>query len=752
MYHLDFTGKFATNGGMGGVRPGFDPPGWGGVGAMPRMFGRYHVIDRLGEDALGMQFLARLEGPNGFQRWAALLSVHPRLASDPAFVHSFYEGARLAARVQHPNVATTFDVSEGDGVPWVALEYVHGEPVRDLIDRSIASGASVPWDVACRVVAEAALGIDAIVEQRNADVRAHGVVLPPIAPGRLVVTYDGKTKVTHGCLPLFSDAAALPYCSPERIRALLAHPASHEDDVRSDVFALGVILWEAVAGRRLFAGLNKEDTEERIKAHIVPPLRSLVRCPTKLDEIVHTALARYPAERFSNPRALARALETVIVSKGLVLTDDDVGTYLHGIFQDRFEERQRRLVTAANVTEVFRHEDVERALSLTKRSQAPNTSPDGSRSQGRMPVAERLPQTLPSAAMPAAAPVEGSGRLSSFPSTSAMRTVPAAAAVQRPRSFPSSSAMRTAPSVDASQRLSSFPSASAMRTVPSAVALPAPAAPPAPENVPADAQADLIDTAVFAHRMGPEPQVDDAPTVPRLTEDAMPPSSIPPQEPQLPPPPPPPPPGSAWAAVHGPPPVVVQRSGVGPWRWVLLATVLGGLASVVVWSLRARPELADNPAEVAAPTATPEPAPPATAPTSTAAASASAVASASASAGASIPTAVASAPETAPPPTAAPPHRHHHHTATGEEPAQVPAAPTAGEPTRTGLLTVVCMPACDDVLDGRRSLGPSPVFKVALPAGPHKLTLRRSDPTVEKVIEVNVVPDETTTVRPVLPD
>ena len=130
--------------------------------AYPRVLGRYHLLEELSENAIGVLHLARLEGPNGFQRWSAVRRVHPHLVEDPTFVRDFFEAARASASIRHPNVEATLDVGDTDGTLWVALEYLHGERVAHLVSRAEIAETGVAWDVACRIVGQAALGLDAI--------------------------------------------------------------------------------------------------------------------------------------------------------------------------------------------------------------------------------------------------------------------------------------------------------------------------------------------------------------------------------------------------------------------------------------------------------------------------------------------------------------------------------------------------------------------------------------------------------------
>lgn len=600
------------------------------------MVGRYHLLDELREDPLGTLHLARLEGPNGFQRWAAVRRLHPYLSRDAALVHAFYEGARMAARIQHANVATIFDVSEADTFPpWMAFEYAHGETVVDVLGRAIDTRHTVPWDIACKIVSDAAYGVEAIHDLTRGDPNGRQVPRGPITPDRLVVTYEGKTKIFEACTPTTEDTLALPYVAPEATKGVV-QPAA-------DVFALGVILWELVAGRRLFAGDTGAETAALLEAHVVPSLKDFVRCPTKLNEILQCSLTRDPGARFQSPRAFAKALHGVVVGKGLVLTDDEVARWLHGVFEDRFEERQERLLSAANVTEVYQRGEV----------RFPPLAPDTLRDLEQPVAGVQLPVTR----MVALEALEAED-----------------AALARPPFEPSFEDV--------------VPTRRAARSSAEHLAEPAdlwplpvlPLASATANKAPGDAGNVLVILGLLLLVAGV------AVIVGRTMRSRD------------------------EAALASQQPAVARRGDIA----VAPPSPPPGLGAV--------------PAVVTAASSTTE------------LAYASVIADAAAASPRAPRAALAglagrrAAPRS--PPSIAP--------ETGDSP---PAQPAASPPMLSGLLTVVCTPACDQVLDGSANLGPSPVFKVEVKAGRHRLKLRTMDPPVEKIVSINVAAQDTTVVK-----
>ncbi len=327
------------------------PVAWVGAARRPRLLGRYHVLDELGRNAVGPLYIARLEGPKGFQRWAAIRIVDKRHLTEAGYVQRFYERVREGAKLLHPNVAALFDADEDDGSPWVAMEYLHGERLEEMIERLEFADTPASWEIAARIISDAAEGLHALHNLRDKEGKPLGLLHGDLAPHSLVVTYEGKTKIkgafeprAHGVL----DPRKVPYAAPEQLFDGIV-------DARADVFALGVLLWELLAGRRLFGRATDAETRAMIEAGVIPPLAQFVaEVPVEVDELVRRSLTRSPAQRFASARELSRELESLLVSKGVVARDDDVGRYMRTLFADRFKEQESRLQAVSDVTEVFR--------------------------------------------------------------------------------------------------------------------------------------------------------------------------------------------------------------------------------------------------------------------------------------------------------------------------------------------------------------------------------------------------------------
>jgi len=779
----------------GKPRSNVPPPG------RPRLLGHYHVLDELGHNAVGPLYLARLEGPKGFQRWAAIRRVNRAHLVEPGYVQRFYELAREGAKLLHPNVTALFDAGEDDGAPWVAMEYLHGARVEDAIERLEMADTPVSWEIASRIIADAAEGLHAVHSLRDKENEPLGLLHGDLAPHSLAITYEGKTKIkgafeprAHGVL----DPRKTPYAAPEQLFDGVV-------DARADVFALGVLLWELLTGKRLFWRKSDDETRAMIEAGVVPPLAELVAdVPGELDALVRRALMRNPTQRFPSARELSRELESLLVAKGMVARDDDVGRYMRTLFADRYVEQESLLQAAADTTEVFRKSRstlpkpgppaaAASSASGSKIAALPDLSnthddehePDEETELMRSPIAEededRTTAERPIIAAPLAAPTERdvgppagiSGYTDELPSDSGP-TLPKRQALKLGDSDEIPTVTQTIP-LERS-RVSAPPPPPSRRPSPQdEPTLTAPAPTPAstgrplimPKELTSDA--DITESAIFVAPRLPSntPSPEPRPLPPRPMTPSF------PDRPLL----PATPPSGVGAAQPGfqtyapyPVPDAFRTTSRGPHaalttgplraiffpqdraKRVAIVSVVGFAGGAllfvlffVVWRL----------AQGATATSAPPPRGTTTMATTTTAAATTTVATAAPTQAptpsheAAVPTHTATTP--APPATPIatldltprPTTTRH---AIPHPPPPPPPAPASG---KTGFLTVMCKPvACDHVLDGSRDLGGTPLFRHEVSAGKHRLVLRVENPHAEKVVAVDVPEGENVTIRP----
>lgn len=305
-------------------------------------------------------YLARLQSQAGFEKWVAVKTIHPHIATSPKFVSMFMDEARLAARLDHPNLCTVFDFGEASGTYFIAMEYLHGESLGVVARRAWSMGLPMPLEYAARVIADAARGLHAAHELRLESGQTAGVVHRDVSPENIFVTYAGISKIVDFGVARSNTQASdrtatgelkgkVAYMSPEQIR-------ESRVDRRTDIWALGVVLWEVTVGRRLFRRQSDAATVLAVMRDTIPlPSRVRADYPELLEAIVMRALERDPTRRFQTALEFARALESYLSASGLPAGAGDVGEFMQTLFADQItmrDELLRRGVRTAPLEEL----------------------------------------------------------------------------------------------------------------------------------------------------------------------------------------------------------------------------------------------------------------------------------------------------------------------------------------------------------------------------------------------------------------
>ncbi|HQF25263.1 MAG TPA: protein kinase [Polyangiaceae bacterium] len=324
--------------------------------------GRYRVVDEIGVGGMASVHLARMDGAGGFQKWVAIKRIHPHLIEDEQFIHMFLDEARIAARISHPNVAQVFDLGVHENTYWIAMEYLHGEPLREVMRFNEEKALATNPDLAARIIADAAEGLHAAHELRGKDGEPLNLVHRDVSPHNLFLTYEGMVKVVDFGIAKVSGRLSstragtlkgkLAYMSPEQVRGSAI-------DRRTDIFALGVVLWEMTTGQRLFRMDSDLETLEKVQSCIVPP-PSNVRpdFPVELESVIMQALHKRREQRFQTARELSRALQQYLMRSGQFVGPEEVSAYVTGIFGDRIRKREAHLRWAAEVTQTISLQEV----------------------------------------------------------------------------------------------------------------------------------------------------------------------------------------------------------------------------------------------------------------------------------------------------------------------------------------------------------------------------------------------------------
>ena len=300
-------------------------------------FGKYRLIAELGHGGMAEVFLAIASGPAGFNKLLVIKQIRDQLADDPEFLAMFLDEARLAARLNHPNVVQTNEVGEDGRRYFIAMEYLEGQPLNRIAQR-LGKDGRFTLAMHVRVLIEALAGLHYAHELTDFDGTQLQVVHRDATPHNVFVTYAGQVKVVD-----FGIAKALGSSSETRagvLKGKISYMAPEQAlgervDRRADVFAVGMMLWEALAGRRPFKGQNDVVILQKLVAGDIPsPGTVREGIPDLLEAICMKALAHDREERFATAEDMARALEGALELLGMRPQLRDVGDLLAKAFAD----------------------------------------------------------------------------------------------------------------------------------------------------------------------------------------------------------------------------------------------------------------------------------------------------------------------------------------------------------------------------------------------------------------------------------
>ncbi len=318
------------------VRVGVDDPS-----APMRVVGRYALYGEIASGGMATVHLGRLLGPVGFSRTVAIKRLHSQFAKDPEFVSMFLDEARLAARVRHLNVVPTLDVVATEGELFLVMDYVQGESLAKL-GRIAETQGAIPVRIIAGILVGALHGLHAAHEAKSERGEKLDLVHRDISPQNILVGVDGVARVLDfgvakatGRLQTTREGhlkGKLSYMAPEQVSGRVTR--------QTDVYAAGIVLWEALTGVRLFRGDTDAETLHRVISGVVaPPSQYAANLPPGLDAVVLGALRREPTERYATAREFAVAIERCTG----IASPTEIGEWVEAVAHDTLLRRAERV-------------------------------------------------------------------------------------------------------------------------------------------------------------------------------------------------------------------------------------------------------------------------------------------------------------------------------------------------------------------------------------------------------------------------
>ncbi|MBK6536107.1 MAG: protein kinase [Deltaproteobacteria bacterium] len=352
--------------------------------AQTRRIGRYEVLGEIASGGMATVFLAKSMGAKGFSRLVAIKRLHPHLEGEEEFVQMFLDEARLAARIRHPHVVATLDVEDAEGL-YIVMEYIEGVTLLTLSRTAQKLGEKIPVPVAARIALDILGGLQAAHDLIDDNGEFLNLVHRDVSPQNILLGTDGAARLTDFGIAKAGSRLTqtrdgqlkgkISYMAPEQTRR-------QEIDRRVDLFAMGIVVWELLAGRRLFHGDSDVEVLNHLLFEPIPRLRDAApSVPASLEQVVMKALERDPNNRYSSAHEFADAIERATKVLGGPGNHRTVASYLQKICGERIQRERGRIAnglppTAESAsTGSFKALDIPHEPMQQQPARAPTPSP-----------------------------------------------------------------------------------------------------------------------------------------------------------------------------------------------------------------------------------------------------------------------------------------------------------------------------------------------------------------------------------------
>ncbi len=338
---------------------GDDPVGLMRAEELPKQFGKYTLLRKLAAGGMAEIFLALHRSMAGFEKLVVIKRILPAMNRDQGFIEMLLHEARIAATLSHPNIVQIFDVGQVDGTFYIAMEHIHGEDIRSIVRGMRRSSVmEFPLEHAVAIGLGVCAGLAYAHDKRDLDGRLLGIVHRDISPQNIVVTFTGDIKIVDFGIAKSEKETSedtkegqlkgkVPYMSPEQA-------LGQELDCRSDIFAVGVVLFELTTGKRLFKGDTEHATLKLITDSEYPsPSQVKPGYPNALERIVQKALAKKREERYQTARQMQADLEAFVREERVAVSTVGLTHWMQMLFADKLAQQHEALQDIKQLADVI---------------------------------------------------------------------------------------------------------------------------------------------------------------------------------------------------------------------------------------------------------------------------------------------------------------------------------------------------------------------------------------------------------------
>jgi serine/threonine protein kinase len=376
-------------------------------------FGNYILLDRINVGGMAEVFRGKQVGVEGFARLVALKRILPNISADQDFIDMFIDEAKLAVQMHHANIVQIYDLGQAEGSYYIAMEYIPGVDLKTVWDRARRRNRLLPIAMSAYIMQRVAEGLDFAHRKRDDRGNDIGLVHRDVSPQNVLISFEGEVKVVDFGIAKAKNKVSktqagtlkgkFGYMSPEQVRGI-------ELDNRSDIFAVGAVLYELIVGERLFLGESDFSTLEKVRnVEMVPPSQLNKSLSPKIERIVMKALQKNRDDRYRHTSEVGEDLQRYLFESNQPFQRTDLARYMKQHFKAEIDKEYERLeryrdVSLANVpAPPSRAAEASEDIEITVND--PNAEQEYS-NQAAPTAASVMPAATPlPAAMPAATPI-----------------------------------------------------------------------------------------------------------------------------------------------------------------------------------------------------------------------------------------------------------------------------------------------------------------------------------------------------------
>ncbi len=318
-------------------------------------FGKYEIINKIATGGMAEVFRARITGEKGFEKLLVLKKILPHLAAEDKWIMHFFDEAKLAALLQHENIIHIYDFGKIDNSWFLAMEYLSGRDLKDVITRSIEDNNRLDIKNILYIISKICDGLEYAHQLKDLKGSPMSIIHRDISPQNIFITFDGKVKIIDFGIAKAAESSVhtqtgmikgkLAYMSPE-------HAGGNTIDHRSDIFAVGVLLYELLTGKRMYKGSVSEILFKVVKADYEPAEDILENYPPKMFEILNKALAKNPDDRYQSAGAMYAEIEDCIFELNLRAGSRTLAEYMNILFEGEYTTEKNEIIKTIDLTSV----------------------------------------------------------------------------------------------------------------------------------------------------------------------------------------------------------------------------------------------------------------------------------------------------------------------------------------------------------------------------------------------------------------